>query len=334
MNVTSNVNILLVSAELPSFVARDLKILRERHNVAVRFIHHANLLRFLGDVHALWKSDLLFVWFASVFALSPVLVARLLGKRIVTVVGGYEAANEPEIGYGSARSPLRRMIVRLILALSNQVIAVSHSSELLIQRNLAVAPNKIRLVHHGFERISFDANRPKTPSVINVGQVTDKTWKVKGICDFVLAAEQMPDIRFIHIGSLRIDVAAKLGRSLPTNLTFIGQVPFEQLGRYLSRTKVYVQLSRHESFGCSVAEAMLCRCIPVVTDAAALPEVVGDCGIIVKSRETSDVVDAVRRALAMPDTEGDRARQRILTHFPYERRKDGLLQIIDELGAT
>jgi glycosyltransferase involved in cell wall biosynthesis len=334
LNVISNVNILLVSSDLPSFVARDLKILRERHNVVVRFIHHVNPFRFLSDVHRLWKSDLLFVWFASGFALPLVIAARLLGKRIVTVVGGYEAANEPEIGYGSARSPFLRGLVRWILALSDQVLAVSHSSELLIQRYLAVASNKIRMLHHGFEHISFDADCPKTPKVINVGQVSDETWKTKGIYDFVFAAEQMPDIQFVHIGSLRINVAAKLGRPLPSNLTFIGQVPFEQLGQYLSTAKVYVQLSRHESFGCSVAEAMLFRCIPVVSNAAALPEVVGDCGIIIESRETSVVVDAVRRALAMPDTEGDRARQRILTHFPYERRRDGLLQIIDELGAT
>jgi len=328
------VNILLLSPDLSSFVARDLKILRERHNVVVRFIHHVNLFRFLGDVHTLWKSDLLFVWFASGFALPLVIVARVLGKRIVTVIGGYEAANEPEIGYGSARSPLLRTLVRWILTLSDKILAVSHSSELLIQRNLAVASNKIRMVHHGFEHISFDSDYPKTPKAINVGQVSDETWKTKGIYDFVLAAEQMRDIQFIHIGSLRINVTAKFGRPLPPNLTFIGQVPFEQLGQYLSTTKVYVQLSRHESFGCSVAEAMLFRCIPVVSNAAALPEVVGDCGIIIESRETSQVVDAVRRALAMPDTEGERARQRILTHFPYERRRDGLLQIIDELGAT
>ncbi len=325
-------NILFVSPDLPSFVARDLKILRERHNVVVRFVRHVNPLRFLGDLHALWKSDLLFVWFASIYALPLVIAARLLGKRVVTVVGGYEAANKPEIGYGSARSPFRRTLVRWILVLADQVLAVSRSSELQIQRNLAVASNKIRMLHHGFEHISFDTDYPKTPKVINVGQVSDETWKTKGIYDFVVTAEQMLDIQFIHIGSLRINVAAKLGRPQPPNLTLIGQVPFEHVGRYLSTAKVYLQLSRHESFGCSVAEAMLCRCIPVVSNAAALPEVVGDCGIIIESRETSDVVDAVRRALAMPDTEGDRARQRVRAHFSYERRRDALLQVINMLA--
>jgi glycosyltransferase involved in cell wall biosynthesis len=96
---------------------------------------------------------------------------------------------------------------------------------------------------------------------------------------------------------------------------------------------VYVQLSRHESFGCSVAEAMLCRCIPVVSNAAALPEVVGDCGIVIESRKTPDVVDAVRRALAMPNSEGERARERILNHFPYELRRDKLQETVELLTA-
>ena len=331
MNVISDVNILFVSSDLPSFAARDLKILRERHNVAVRLIHHISLFRFLGDVHTLWKSDLLFVWFASIFALPLVIAARLLGKRIVAVIGGYEAANEPEIRYGSARSPFLRTLVRWILILSDEVLAVSRASEREIQRNLNITPNKIRLLYHGFEDIAVEGCNPKTPMVVNVGHVSDETWKKKGIYDFVLAAEQMPDIQFVHIGILRTNVAAKFGRPLPLNLRFIGQVPFEQLGQYLSTAKVYLQLSRHESFGCSVAEAMLFRCIPVVSNAAALPEVVGDCGIIIESRETSDVVDAVRRALAMPDSEGDRARQRVRTHFSYENRRDALLRVISML---
>jgi glycosyltransferase involved in cell wall biosynthesis len=332
LNVISDVNIFFVSSDLPSFVARDLKILRQRHNVVVRFVRHVNPFRFLGDVRALWHADLLFLWFATIYALPLVILARILGKRTVTVVGGYEAANEPEIGYGSARSPFLRRLVRWIPVLSDQVLAVSRASEREILRNLAIAPNKVRLLYHGFEDIPVEGRTSRNPMVVNVGHVSDETWKKKGIYDLILTAEQMPEVQFMHIGSLRINVTAKLGRPLPPNLTFVGQVPFEQLGRYLSGAKVYVQLSRHESFGCSVAEAMLFRCIPVVSNAAALPEVVGDCGIIIESRETSDVVAAIRRALAMPDTEGVRARQRILTHFPYERRRDGLLQIIDELA--
>jgi glycosyltransferase involved in cell wall biosynthesis len=333
LSVISDVNILFVSAELPSFVARDLKILRERHSVVVRFIHHTNPVRFLGDIRALWQSDLLYIWFASIYALPLVVAAKLFGKRIVTVVGGYEAANEPEIEYGSARTPWRRTLVRWILLLSDQILAVSLSSEKEIRRNLAIAPGKTRLLYHGFEDTAAGGSSHRSPMVLNVGCASEGTWMRKGIYDLLLTAEQMPDVRFVHIGSLRIDISTKLGRLLPSNFTCTGRASSEQLGEYMSSAKVYLQLSRHEGFGCSVAEAMLCRCIPVVSNAAALPEVVGDCGIIVESRAMGDIVGAIGRALVMLDTEGERARQRILTHFPYERRRDDLLRIIEELSA-
>ena len=142
----------------------------------------------------------------------------------------------------------------------------------------------------------------------------------------------MPDIKFVQIGALRIDVAAKYGKPLPPNLTLVGEVPYARLGEYLASSKVYLQLSRHESFGCSVAEAMLFRCIPVVTNATALPEVVGDCGITITSLDPRAVSEAIARALALGSEEGERARQRILSHFSLGQRRDALLQIIDEVN--
>jgi len=325
------VNILLVCPELASFIARDLKILRERHQVAVRFVHHANPIRFLGDLRALWNCDLLFVWFASVYTLPLLLAARLVGKRIVTVVGGYEAVNKPEINYGSARSPVLRTLVRRILALSDRVLAVSHHSQREIKENLDVAPDKTQMIYHGFEDTASCRQEHKTAIVLGVGRISEETWMRKGFRDFVLMAEQVPDIQFVHVGSLQVNVASKLGRRPPANLNLAGRLSSDQLEHYMASAKVFLQLSRHEGFGCAVAEAMLWRCIPVVSNAAALPEVVGDCGIIVDSRDPETVAEALKRALAMPDSAGERARERILSHFPYQRRRDELLKIIDTL---
>jgi glycosyltransferase involved in cell wall biosynthesis len=324
--------ILFAYPDLASFVKRDLRILREQHDVDVRCIYHRNPFRFLGDVRAMAKSDLLFLWFAGVYALPLVLVARLLGKKVITVVGGYEAANSPEIKYGSARKPLLRAAVRLILHQSDRILAVSMASQKEIETNLSFAAENIPLVYHGFEDAAFNHDGAKERTVITVSRMSSETWLVKGIYDFISAADEMPDLDFVHIGAIRIDVAAKYGRPLPLNLKLIGEVPFARLGHYLGTAKVYLQLSRHESFGCSVAEAMLYRCIPVVTNSGALPEVVGDCGITIGSSDPRTVAEAIARALALGSEEGERARQRILTHFSFEQRRDALLQIIDEIA--
>jgi glycosyltransferase involved in cell wall biosynthesis len=85
-----------------------------------------------------------------------------------------------------------------------------------------------------------------------------------------------------------------------------------------------------------VAEAMLAGCIPVVSRAGALPEVVGDAGIVLGQDgvEAAEVADGVRRGLALDDATRERARLRILEHFPVRARGEQLEQVIDEALAT
>jgi glycosyltransferase involved in cell wall biosynthesis len=94
---------------------------------------------------------------------------------------------------------------------------------------------------------------------------------------------------------------------------------------------VYVQPSHHEGFGLSVAEAMLAGCVPVVTAAAALPEVVGDAGVQVASDRPDEVAAGVRRALEAGPDAGARARERVLREFPVEMRRRGLYEAVEEL---
>jgi glycosyltransferase involved in cell wall biosynthesis len=153
----------------------------------------------------------------------------------------------------------------------------------------------------------------------------------KGYWDFLKVAERMPNISFLHAGGASINCSSELGRPLPKNVSFRGRLSDEELEKLMRSAKVYLQLSRHEGFGCSVAEAMMCGCIPIVSDAYSLPEVVGDTGIILNSRDPETVAKAVKEALAMPESEGLRARQRILEHFSYEARAKGILDLVERL---
>jgi glycosyltransferase involved in cell wall biosynthesis len=275
------------------------------------------------------KSDLLYLWFASIRSIPLVLVARVLGKPVVTVVGGYEAANCPEISYGSARSGWQRALTNLILGRSAAIVAVSRSSEREIANNLGVAASRVTMIHHGFEDIAGTEQRKMRESVLTVGLVSDVTWLRKGVADFVRCAEQMPTTQFVHVGRVTTDVGAKWGRALPANLSFRGEVSGEQLVQELSSAKVYLQLSRHEAFGCSVAEAMLHRCVPVVSNRYALPEVVGDAGIVVDPDNERAVIEALREALAAREASAQAARERVLGQFSYAKRQECLLQLVE-----
>ena len=322
--------ILLAYPTRSSFIARDIKILATKHEVSEHSYYSlapANLLRgFL----AVKSCDLLYLWFASIRALPLVLFARMLGKPVITVVGGYEAANCPEINYGNARNWRQRIPTRWILGLSQLILAVSRASSEAIIKNLKVAPQKVHLLYHGFEDFARDDNSVKTPVILTVGRADSSGWIRKGIREFFLAAEQMPEHSFVYVGGVDIDIPEILGRPMAPNITLVGAVPFETIGDYYGVAKVYLQASHHESFGCSVAEAMLYRCIPVVRDAYALPEVVGNTGVTFSGDSIAAVVQALTTALKMDAGEGERARLRVLNEFSYDKRKSDLLALIEK----
>jgi glycosyltransferase involved in cell wall biosynthesis len=116
----------------------------------------------------------------------------------------------------------------------------------------------------------------------------------------------------------------------PPNVELTGWLSDGDLHAAHRSAAVYVQASRHEGFGLAVAEAMLAGCVPVVMDVTAMPEVVGDAGVLIQSQEPAEVADGVRRALAMGPEAAGRARERILTAFPLERRREGILRVVEE----
>src|SRR5438093_13281517 len=114
------------------------------------------------------------------------------------------------------------------------------------------------------------------------------------------------------------------------NVTFTGFLSDERLLDLLRKTSVYVQASTHEGFGCSLAEAMLCGCAPVVSDRGAIPEVVGDAGIYVEPHNPRSIGEGIRFAASQPVL-GVRARERIVDLFPLEARRKALLATVAEM---
>jgi glycosyltransferase involved in cell wall biosynthesis len=139
----------------------------------------------------------------------------------------------------------------------------------------------------------------------------------------------IPECEFVMIGAWRDDSIRHLRGFASPNVRFTGWLNEDQLREYYSRAAVYVQASRHEGFGLAVAEAMLHKCVPVVTRAGSLPEVVGETGVYLDSPEPSAIADGIRRALSLKESLGPMARERIKARFPMGRRGGLLFRTID-----
>jgi len=150
----------------------------------------------------------------------------------------------------------------------------------------------------------------------------------------VEAASSVSDAGFVIAGRWADGTHDELAARAPLNVRFTGWLPDEELDDWYRRAAVYVQPSLHEGFGMSVAEAMLAGCVPVVSTAGALPEVVGDAGIQMPGTAPADVAEGVRQGLELGPEARERARRRVLEEFPLQKRKEGLWEVVEEALAA
>ena len=319
--------ILFVHNRLTSFVRQDLECLRQVHQVSELHVSSRRL-----NPAAIWRQveahDVVFGWFASWHTALPVLFARCLKRPSVLVVGGYDLANLPSIGYGHQRGGLKKWVSRATMRLANALVTNSHFSEREAKSNAGLGDRRLRVIYHGIKD-SFGEipAAPREPMAITIGNVDRPNLHRKGLEPFVRAAGFLPHVKFVVIGDWKGDAIEHLRRIASSNVEFTGWVEENTLLNYCRRASVYVQASRHEGFGMAVAEAMLAGCIPVVTKDGALPEVVGDCGVY-SSAEPHAIAEGIRQAMSLPEENRARARQRVLSQFSLQKRRVLLAEAI------
>lgn len=295
-----------------SFIDQDIRIMESEFDVGT-FLYRDPRDRFplLRELH---RSRIGMAWFVLGYAYAMVLTRPLTGARSLLIAGGWDVEALPEHGYGEMRWPKRRRRTAFALARADRTLAVSAYSLSLLQ---GIAPQAFASVlYHGFDPDQFTMGNGDRVGVLTVARVAPETWSLKGLNTFLAAARRLPSIPFMIVGDTSRAGALLEGRS--PNVIVTGPLSQSELVGVYQRSQVYAQLSGVESFGCSLAEAMLCGCVPVVSDRGALPEVVGGVGETVPYGDVTTTVEAIRRALSSDD--GHRARSRVRTQFPLERR--------------
>ncbi len=332
--------ILFVHPGLVSFIEKDLRILEQTHQVRECCFpgHRKGWLRVIRDAIRLLRGvmwcDVTFSWFGKLHAFFAVLFSKLLRKRSVVVAGGDDVvAGEQEPHHGIFSVWWKRWCPLFVFKYADLMLCVSDFNRDETIKNARADPRKIKLVYHGFQWDKFRRmpDTKKEDIALTVGNVNSANISRKGLKLFVESAWFLPDRKFILVGPWLDEAIEDLKRLAPPNVIFTGWLYHDELIRMYSRAKVYVQASVCESFGCSVAEAMLCECVPVVSRRTALPEVVGDCGFYIDNLEPEELARRIEQAL---DCDlGLRARERIVRHFPLEKRRSELLAAVGELAG-
>lgn len=331
--------IVFVGPTRSSFANVDIRILNKEHSVVVFDSVLGYGLRGLISLITLnirlmmrlMSADALYCWFADYHTLIPSLFARMLGKRVFIVAGGYDIGYEPQINFGARVRPIRWFCVRWSFKLAHVILPVSQYAEKQLSTLVPGLKAKVQVIYNA---VRLDVARQqdivsdRKPMALMISQGdSDVEIKRKGVDRFVEIAQQTPDIEFRLIGLAAGHAAIRQKASGLKNLTlFPGFVSLDDVIRpSLLQAAAYLQPSIEEAFGVAIVEAMGCGCIPVVAPVAAIPEVVGNVGEYCTTVE--DYQRAIRAAAdARPD---DRLRVRERAQlYSEQRRSDEILKAI------
>ena len=289
--------------------------------------------KFPVDFRLYWrsirKSDIIFCWFASWNSFWAILLAKIFRKPSIMVIGGYDVADLPEANYGHQRGGLKKKISQWAMGLADILIPFSEYSQSEAIKNAGVRADRMKVIYIGVPDLFVSLPATARERIaLTVGKVEWANLKRKGLESFVRVAATLQDVKFILVGEW-VDDSIEFLRSIAfANVTFTGRVDDGRLLEFYRRASVYVQPSLHEGFGLSVAEAMLAGCIPVITNAGSLPEVVGDCGFYCNTSEPFDIAKSIEIALASPSWFRGKCRERILSLFSMQKRRELLEESI------
>jgi glycosyltransferase involved in cell wall biosynthesis len=239
-------------------------------------------------------------------SLHPLLMPARQAAQVVTIHDLNFLAH-PE----RTRAEIRRDYARLVrthATRADRVIVVSHFTAREVQRQLGVPAERISVCPPGAPEWTSRANHPKPGYVLflgtleprkNVGGLLDAYERLLGTTAGQSAAGRVPELVLAgNATEASRDWLDRLARApLAGHVRHIGYVqPADRRALY-EGARLLVQPSFEEGFGIPVLEAMTLGVPVVASDRGALPEVLGDAGLLVDPNDSDGMGAAIQRML-------------------------------------
>ncbi len=207
------------------------------------------------------------------------------------------------------------------------IITVSEMAKQHIHEVFKVPEDNLRVIYNGIDTGLFSPSESVKRLENMILMVMSRDTAVKGLRFLLEALAELRkkyDLKLVVVGRTMGDgLTEKLMERLgvTANVTFRDRIDTDELiDLYRSATLVAVP-STYEGFGIPAAEAMSCGAPVVSTTAGALPEVVGDAGILVPPADSAALALAIARMVADPVKRleySSLGRRRILDNFNWK----------------
>jgi glycosyltransferase involved in cell wall biosynthesis len=189
----------------------------------------------------------------------------------------------------------------------SHLITVSRCSQRDISREFRISPQRFSVVPNGINTDYFyplpGVQRAKNQ--ILVTNSADTPLKgLRYLLEAVALIRRERAIRVVVVGSPKKngEIEALVERlSLGDAVRFTGRIPNEAFARYYAEATMAVIPSLYEGFGMPAGEAMACGTPVISTAGGALPEVVGEAGILVPPADARALQEAIVSLLDQPE---------------------------------
>ncbi len=290
------------------------------------------------------KSKLFVCQFSGYHTILPVVFAKIFRKKSLIISGGTDCVSFPSIGYGNFNKPFLRWFTAKSFKLASH-IAPKHETLWFFNYNyenedfpaqgisyfLPGITTPHTSIPNGYdtEKFSNRADKKENVFVTVTGAMEYPFQKaLKGIDLILEVAPFFPEYKFIILGVDKVD-------SLHTeskNVVVLPKESNDNLINFYSKSKFYLQLSMAEGFPNALCEAMLCECVPIVSNVFSMPEIIDNSGFILMKRDLTLLKETLTSAINS-DTNvlGKKARELIVKNYSLKERESKLSILVDQL---
>lgn len=210
------------------------------------------------------------------------------------------------------------MQMRVARQLPN-IIAVSHSTHRDLIAQFGVKTEQMEIISEGIDCNTYRPMPEITRRPNRLMATASADVALKGLVYLVRAYAKLlvdfPDLELVVVGKLRAGPTERLLDSLgiKARVRFVSGITDEEIRALYAETTLAVSPSLYEGFGFPAGEAMACGVPLVATTGGALPEVVGDAGVLVPAGDAGALASAIAGLLRDPE------RRAMLGQLGYER---------------
>lgn len=208
-----------------------------------------------------------------------------------------------------------------------RLITVSRCARQDLVKEFNLSTSKFKVVPNGIDIDRFYPLKDFERRPFQIITTTSADTPLKGLQYLLRAMADLipkwPKIHLVVVGQAQKNSSIlKLIRDLGIgrHVRFTGAISHEEFVRHYASAWVAVVPSLYEGFGLPAGEAMACGVPVISTTGGALPEVVGDAGLLVPPADHSALAKAIASVCAdsnLAQTLGRAGYDRVMTHFTW-----------------